>query len=91
MSVRDEIVDFLRRELVGPDPRPEHAAFHSDEILRPQDPPRLRYSAGVLFPQKTSMQYAEKVEGVRRGQIRKGQKNHVLYDEEILSRRRCFI
>jgi hypothetical protein len=50
-AVRSEILAFLRRELIGPDPRPEHRELNSgDEILRPQDPPRLRYSAGVLFP-----------------------------------------
>ena len=50
-KVRSDIVGFLRRELIGPDPRPEHAHLNSgEEILRPQDPPRLRYSAGVLFP-----------------------------------------
>jgi hypothetical protein len=50
-QVRSDIVGFLRRELIGPDPRPEHAHLNSsEEILRPQDPPRLRYSAGVLFP-----------------------------------------
>lgn len=50
-QVRSEIVEFLRRELIGPDPRPEHAGQNAgDEILRPQDPPRLRYSAAVLFP-----------------------------------------
>ena len=50
-QVRSAIVDFLRRELIGPDPRSEHQAFNgSEEILRPQDPPRLRYSSGVLFP-----------------------------------------
>ena len=51
--IRDDIVQFLRRELIGPDPRPETAAFNGgEEILRPQDPPRLRFSAGVLFPKK---------------------------------------
>ena len=54
---REEIVQFLHHELIGPDPRPEHATFLNgtpyDEILRPQDPPRIRYSAGVLFPLKS--------------------------------------
>src|SRR3954452_9425820 len=49
--VRSGILELMRRELIGPDPRPEHDAFNGgEEILRPQDPPRLRYSAGVLFP-----------------------------------------
>lgn len=52
-AVRSAIVEFLRRELIGPDPRPEHQHLNEgDEVLRPQDPPRLRYSAGVLFPRK---------------------------------------
>lgn len=49
--VRSEITAFLRRELIGPDPRPEDRTVNNgEEVLRPQDPPRLRYSAGVLFP-----------------------------------------
>ena len=50
-KTRADIVAFLRRELVGPDPRPEFLQVNNgDEVLRPQDPPRLRFSAGVLFP-----------------------------------------
>ena len=49
-DVRERIVAFLERELVGPDPRPPLVQENGQEILRPQDPPRLRYSAGVLFP-----------------------------------------
>ena len=39
-AFRGEIYQFIERELIGPDPRPEHAAFSVEEILRPQDPPR---------------------------------------------------
>ena len=49
-DVRDSVVSFLARELVGPDPQPDLVQENGEEILRPQDPPRLRYSAGVLFP-----------------------------------------
>ena len=49
-DVRDGVVSFLARELVGPDPQPGLVQENGEEILRPQDPPRLRYSAGVLFP-----------------------------------------
>lgn len=59
-NIRDGVVDFLQRELIGPDPRPEQAHLNGgQEILRPQDPPRLRYSAGVLFPAKVSVEQAE--------------------------------
>ena len=63
VKIREDIVGFLRRELIGPDPRPEHAEFNGgEEILRPQDPPRLRYGAGVLFPSKAIVGQAEAVE-----------------------------
>jgi len=50
LSVREHIVDFLRRELVGPAPGFPAVQLNGDEILRPQDPPRQRYGAGILFP-----------------------------------------
>ena len=58
-GVRSEIVDFLRRELIGPDPGFPAQQLNREEILRPQDPPRLRYSAGVLFPRKAEVSIAE--------------------------------
>jgi len=46
--------------LIGPDPRPDQADLNEgQEILRPQDPPRLRYSAGVLFPSQVTVDEAE--------------------------------
>ena len=60
VDTRNGIVDFLRRELIGPDPRPEQVHLNGgEEILRPQDPPRLRYSAGVLFPAREGVDQAE--------------------------------
>ena len=50
LAARDYILDFLRRELVGPSPLPPDVQENGEEILRPQDPPRQRYGAGVLFP-----------------------------------------
>src|SRR5947208_7052745 len=58
-EVREEIVAFLRRELIGPDPGFPARQLKREEILRPQDPPRLRYSAGVLFPRKAAVFLAE--------------------------------
>ena len=58
-DVRSGIVDFLFRELVGPDPGFPAQQLNREEILRPQDPPRLRYSAGVLFPRKVALAVAE--------------------------------
>ena len=59
VEVRSGIVDFLRRELIGPDPGFPAQQLNREEILRPQDPPRLRYSAGVLFPRKAAVAIAE--------------------------------
>lgn len=55
--VRDEIEKALRDEIVGPGPlRSEWAHLHKDEILGPQDKPRQRFSAGILFPRKSRVQ-----------------------------------
>lgn len=50
--MRTQIIDFLRKELIGPDPIPPFVQANGEEILV-TDPPRLRYGAGILFPQKT--------------------------------------
>jgi len=49
-DVRDQILRYLKSELVGPAPGFPAIQLNGEEILRPQDPPRLRYSAGILFP-----------------------------------------
>jgi len=51
-DVRKAIVDYLRRELIGPAPGFPAIQLNKEEILRSQDPPRLRYSAGILFPKQ---------------------------------------
>jgi hypothetical protein len=53
LDARDFLVDFLRKELVGPAPGHPAIQLDGEEILRPQDPPRQRYGAGILFPMRT--------------------------------------
>lgn len=55
LATRDFILDFLRRELVGPAPLPTDVQANGEEILRPQDPPRQRYGAGILFPRRAQV------------------------------------
>jgi hypothetical protein len=52
---RDQFIDFIRKELIGPDPI---AGFgmtqeNGEEILY-SDPPKLRYIAGILFPSEVT-------------------------------------
>lgn len=47
-DTREFIIDFLKRELVGPDPVAPYIQANGEEILI--DPPRQRYIAGILFP-----------------------------------------
>jgi hypothetical protein len=47
--MRNDILKFIRRELIGPDPVSPHIQANGEEILL-NEPPRLRYGAGVLFP-----------------------------------------
>ena len=55
LEARDFIVDFLRRELVGPSPGYPVVQIDKQEILRAQDPPRQRYCAGILFPTRSQV------------------------------------
>jgi hypothetical protein len=48
--MRDQLIEFFKRELVGPDPVPPLVQENGEEILV-SEPPRLRYGAGILFPQ----------------------------------------
>lgn len=50
--MREQIIGFLRRELVGPDPIPPLVQENGEEILE-NDSPTVRYGAGVLFPRQT--------------------------------------
>ena len=59
LATRDFILDFLRRELVGPAPLPPNVQSNGEEILRPQDPPRQRYGAGILFPRRSQVSSQE--------------------------------
>lgn len=49
---REQILELVRREFVGPDPIDKEGLIqkNGEEILS-SDPPRIRYSAGILFPQ----------------------------------------
>lgn len=53
LDARNFIVDSLRKELIGPFPGHPAVQINGEEILKPQDPPRQRYSAGILFPLQT--------------------------------------
>jgi hypothetical protein len=47
--IRNEILNFLMKELVGPDPVKPHIQANGEEILL-NEPPRMRYGAGILYP-----------------------------------------
>lgn len=63
------MLEALRAELVGPAPGLPAVQFGADdesrsgeEILRPQDSPKLRYGAGILFPQRSTTPSQDAVE-----------------------------
>lgn len=53
--MRDDILKFIKRELIGPDPVKPHIQANGEEILL-NEPPRLRYGAGVLFPRAATIE-----------------------------------
>ena len=54
---RDQIIEIIKREFIGPDPLniPGMIQENGEEILS-SDPPRVRYIAGILFPQQTKQE-----------------------------------
>ena len=61
-SVRGDIVDFLRKELVGPAPGLPFCQLDGEEVLPPESPPRLRYGVGILFPTRLDVSVQEDAE-----------------------------
>lgn len=55
--MRTQLIDFLRKELIGPDPIAPYIQTNGEEILT--GPPRLRYGAGILFPQEANISKIE--------------------------------
>ena len=55
IAARNFIVDFLRKELVGPFPGYPVVQINGQEILPAQEPPRQKYSAGILFPMRSDV------------------------------------
>ena len=65
-QLRDRLVDVVRKELVGPSWQlpgvqtgVDGGSMKNEEILRAEDPPKLRYGAGILFPSGASVQAQE--------------------------------
>ena len=48
--VRNKMIAFLKDELVGPRPGLPFVQLNGEEVLPPEDPPRTRYGAGVIYP-----------------------------------------
>ena len=55
IATHNFILDFLRKELVGPSPGYPAVQIDGQEILRAQYPPRQRYGAGILFPTRSQV------------------------------------
>lgn len=56
--MRDDILKYIKRELIGPDPVKPHLQANGEEILI-NEPPRLRYGAGILFPRTAAFEKAD--------------------------------
>lgn len=62
-EVRDELLDFVKKDLIGP-------AHGEHEEL--QDQPRIRYTAGVLFPQECVLNESAGTGGIEDGDDDRG-------------------
>ena len=59
-DLRNELLNFLQRDLIGP-------AGGQQEVLL-EESPRIRYAAGVLFPQESQRNESEAAGGVEGGE-----------------------
>lgn len=56
--MRNDILKFIKKELIGPDPIKPHVQENGEEILL-NEPPRMRYGAGVLFPKASILKKSD--------------------------------
>lgn len=59
--MQDKILDFLIRELVGPNPLDPFIQENGEEILI-NEPPRIRYTAGILYPNEFPLATGDMIE-----------------------------
>jgi len=75
---RIEIIDIIKREFIGPDPIEGMTQSNGEEILT-IDPPRMRYSAGILFPKSKAFD----IETPESDEIRRESPVDIEGDDEI--------
>ena len=85
--IRDQIVEDIIKEVCGPDPHPAYIENESgEEILleRVHGSPKLRYGAGMLYPQATNITELDEDDD-----IGDEEENHIekQYDETMRSSR----
>lgn len=63
MNSREQLIELIRKEFIGPDliNREGFIQENGEEILI-GDPPRIRYSAGILFPRNKSIELNQDVD-----------------------------
>ncbi|PRZ15948.1 helicase-like protein [Laceyella sediminis] len=81
--MRLKMIDFLRRELIGPDPIPPFVQDNGEEVLL--EPPRQRYGAAILFPQGFVMDDSEKLSEKELASLNE-EKDEEEYTEEAVDR-----
>lgn len=65
METREQLIQLIKREFIGPDnvKRKEFLQDNGEEILI-GDPPRIRYSAGILYPQNKKTELNQDIEAL---------------------------
>lgn len=95
---REQIIEIIKREFIGPDPLNESGMVqdNGEEILS-SDPPRIRYIAGILFPQEAReeqvaegyepeiIEQDDAEEGTVREELGSGKKEYLQDAEELMN------
>lgn len=78
--MRQDIVDYLRKEMIGPDPKIPFIQQNQEEILT--GPPTERYSMGILFPQEYTLEDSQNNDEVKTDDQTHEKDSDINMDEE---------
>ena len=81
--MRNDILKFIKKELIGPDPVKPHIQPNGEEILL-NEPPRLRYGAAVLFPRTATFEKVDSTSSDEK-EVLETIENDTIKDDPFLS------
>jgi len=81
---RDQMINIIKREFIGPDPIDfEGMSQENGEEILSSDPPSIRYSAGILYPQGTLPDIPSELEEVTESGAQESHEEETLEESDF--------